>query len=343
MNNTERFQMNNTERFQKTLSFQSPDRLPMIEWATWWTVTIDRWKSEGLPEELTEITDITEYFGLDVTKQFWLRAKSPDCPVPSSHGAALINSPAEYQKFKDENLLFPETSFDENELAKWQTIVQTGNSVIWATIDGFFWFPRALLGIEKHMYAFYDCPELIHQMNQDLVDYYLAQWQKFTTIATPAFMTFAEDMSYNHGPMLSKDQFDEFLAPYYNQIVDAIKEKGTKVFVDSDGDVTALIPWLKSVGVEGILPLERMAGVDVAKIREDHPEFLMIGGFDKTIMHKGKDAMRAEFERLLPTMQKGGFIPSVDHQTPPDVSLQCYKDYIELYNEYTKTGLHIKS
>ena len=32
-------------------------------------------------------------------------------------------------------------------------------------------------------------------------------------------MTFAEDMSYNHGPMLSKALFDEFLAPYYRRLV----------------------------------------------------------------------------------------------------------------------------
>jgi hypothetical protein len=96
--------------------------------------------------------------------------------------------------------------------------------------------------------------------------------------------------------------------------------------------VEPMIPWLEEVGIQGCLPLERMAGVDVARIREDHPEFLMIGAFDKTVMHKGTDAMRAEFERLLPTMRSGGFIPSVDHQTPPDVS---WGRYLELLREYT--------
>ena len=328
--------MNNAERVQKTLSFQSPDRLPMIEWATWWSDTICRWKSEGLPDELSDVTEIAGYLGLDITKQYWLPTKSVDCPKESAHGAGIISGSEDYQRLKAQKLLFPETAFDEKELTKWQKIAQEGEAVIWLTLEGFFWFPRTLFGIEKHMYAFYDTPELMHKMNQDLVDFYLGQWKKFTAIATPLFMTFAEDMSYNHGPMLSKDLFDEFLAPYYNQIIDPIKQKGTRVFVDSDGDVNDLIPWLKNVGIEGILPLERMAGVDVAKIRAEHPDFLMIGGYDKTIMHKGKEAMRAEFERLLPTMKMGGFIVSIDHQTPPDVSLQCYHEYIELYDEYVR-------
>ena len=41
------------------------------------------------------------------------------------------------------------------------------------------------------------------------------------------------------------------------------------------------------------------------------------------------------FERLVPLMKTGGFIPSVDHQTPPGVSLEQYRVYLRLLNEYT--------
>ena len=53
----------------------------------------------------------------------------------------------------------------------------------------------------------------------------------------------------------------------------------------------------------------------------------MIGAFDKMTMNQGVDAMRGEWERLLPVMRLGGFIPSVDHQTPPGVSLAQYRDF----------------
>ena len=51
-------------------------------------------------------------------------------------------------------------------------------------------------------------------------------------------------------------------------------------------------------------------------------------------MHLGEQAMRQEFERILPAMKSGGFIPSVDHQTPPDVSLETYRLYVSLLKEY---------
>jgi len=174
----------------------------------------------------------------------------------------------------------------------------------------------------------------MNRINEDLLAFNLRALEQFCAILRPEFMTFAEDMSYNRGPMLSKAMFDEFLAPFYRRIVPRIRELGIVPMIDSDGDVTAMIPWLEEIGIEGILPLERQAGVDVAKIRARHPRFRMIGGFDKMVMKLGPQAMRREFERLLPVMRTLGFIPGVDHQTPPDVSLDAYRQYVSLLREY---------
>lgn len=65
----------------------------------------------------------------------------------------------------------------------------------------------------------------------------------------------------------------------------------------------------------------------------------MLGGYDKMVMPLGEAAMRAEFERLLPAMQSGGYIPSVDHQTPPGVSLDNYRIYIRLFVEYAEKAV----
>jgi hypothetical protein len=99
------------------------------------------------------------------------------------------------------------------------------------------------------------------------------------------------------------------------------------------------MPWLAALGVNGVLPLERQAGVDGLKLREAFPRMLLVGHFDKMTMPRGEAAMRAEFERLVPLMKRGGFIPSVDHQTPPGVSLDQYRIFLRLLSEYT-AGAH---
>jgi uroporphyrinogen-III decarboxylase len=142
-------------------------------------------------------------------------------------------------------------------------------------------------------------------------------------------------MSYNHGPMISKKTFDEFVAPYYRELMPRLQERRIPLIMDTDGDVTLLVPWLGELGIRGVLPLERQAGVDAMKLRRQFPRIGMVGHFNKLTMHRGEAAMRAEFERIAPLMKTGGFIPSVDHQTPPGVSLDEYRVYLRLLEEYT--------
>ncbi len=314
------------------MSFQPVDRLPVIEWAPWWDKTLDRWYSEGLPRDMEDRGEIRNYLGLDCHRQAWIRPRWHDLPKPEEPHGALVCDLDHYMELRE--FLYPDPPFEAEQYRSWAEAHDRGDMVVWLTMEGFFWYPRCLLGIERHLYAFYDEPELMDLMNQDLFEYNIRVVEHMCRVCPVDFMTFAEDMSYNHGPMLSKDLFDRFIAPHYRRIAPVLKEHGILFMIDSDGDVTEMIPWLEEAGVEGLLPLERMAGVDVAEIRRRHPRFRMIGGFDKTVMKLGEDAIRAEFERLLPTMRTGGFIPSVDHQTPPDVSLERYREYVPLLREY---------
>lgn len=328
------------ERFQKCMNFEKPDRLPMIEWATWWDKTIDRWKSEGLEigtyEGLSEWQAIHKTMGLDLQLQAWIGFKTDKTPAPAWHGAPIVESMEDYERIRP--TLFPEDPLKDHNLELYAEM-QAKGAIVWITLEGPFWGPRTLLGIENHLYAFYDEPELMHRINRDLCEYNRRVFDKVLEYLTPDFMTFAEDMSYNLGPMISEKMFDEFMLPYYKEMIPAIKEAGTKVFIDSDGDISEPIDWFKRAGIEGILPLERQAGVDLEKLRLRHPDFLFIGHFDKMVMPYGEEAMRKEFERLLPVMRQGGFIPSVDHQTPPGVSLENYRIYLKLLKEYCEKAV----
>ena len=65
-----------------------------------------------------------------------------------------------------------------------------------------------------------------------------------------------------------------------------------------------------------------------------------ISGSNVFLLPRGEAAMRAEFERLLPVMRKGGFIPSCDHQTPPGVSLENYRIFVRLLAEYAQKAVN---
>lgn len=343
------------ERFLRTLNFEScDDRLPMVEWAAWWHLTIDRWKTEGLPADISW-DDSLAHFGLDplvmmrgdarlpdplpdeITERL---ARAPNASVEVQHtNRALVASEADYEMLRP--YLYSETHVAAavEQARALKPRHDRGEISIRVWLDGYFWFPRKLFGIEEHLLAFYDHPELMHRMNGDLADFNVRMIEAIGSVLTPDMVGFAEDMSYNHGPMLSQRCFEEFLQPHYRRSIPAIKARGSKVLVDTDGDVTTMIPWMQAAGIEGVYPLEHQAGVDVAELRRRHPDLLMMGGYDKMVMTRGEAAMRAEFERLLPVMRSGGFIPSVDHQTPPGVSLAEYEIYIRLFREYCERAV----
>lgn len=329
--------MRNTERFEALLNGRTDiDRTPIIEWASWWDQTCLEWEAQGLPKMDGWIWNLNNYWGQDKLRQFWLPVMDSSCPVPESHGGALIEDEDDYARIKKH--LYTDKLLDDIDsmLEKWVREHEGEDIAYWYTLDGFFWFPRKLFGIEGHLYAFYDYPELMLEINSDLAEYHKKCLDVLYRHIKPCFMTFAEDMSYNLGPMLSKECYDQFMLPFYKQLVPEIQKRGTKVIIDTDGQVEPLIPWFLEGGIEGILPLERMAGVDVNRIRENYPELIMVGAFDKTIMHLGEDAMRKEFERILPAIRSGRYIPSVDHQTPPGVTMENYRVYMKLLNEYSQ-------
>jgi len=332
--------MTTRERFHAVMNFKPFDRLPLWEWATWWDLTINRWRTEGLPEfpdfddeGRSHTENVAAYFGHDIYIQQWIVPYGPGF-YDVTGGTGRIATMDDYERVLP--ALYPDPA---SVVGNWEARAKRqarGEAVLWFTLNGFFWFPRVLLGVEEHFYALYDQPELIHRMNSDLAAWSIRCIDEICKVATPDFMTYAEDMSYNHGPMLSEELFDEFMLPYYNQVNPLLRERGILAVTDSDGDITIAAPWFERAGLEGILPLERQSHVDVDVLRANHPRMRFIGHYNKLVMADGEAAIRKEFERLLPVAKKGGFIPSVDHQTPPHVSLEDYRLYMRCYREFAE-------
>ncbi len=82
------------ERFRRAVSFERADRLPVIEWAMWWDVTVDRWLKEGLEirEEspYTQCERIKRALDLDLDMQFWMDPVPEAALKSARHGAPLV-------------------------------------------------------------------------------------------------------------------------------------------------------------------------------------------------------------------------------------------------------------
>lgn len=328
------------ERFIDTIKGKQTDRMPIIENSLWWDLTVHRWASEGLPMgknyayAMRDVVAIQEYFGLDLLAHWWVRPYTERTPFAKTVGAGMGAVDEEsYEKLLLPTL-YPEPRMEEDFIRMVRKLKGEGKLILELILDGAFWEPREYMGIEAHLYSFYDQPTLYQRMLSDM-----KEWQKkaveYAMNTLPFdYVTFAEDMSYNNGPMLGKEHFDEFLAPYYREMVPLLNGYGLPVLIDSDGDISEAIAWFNEVGAVGYHPLEKQAGVDVNVLRKRYPNTAFIGNFNKMIMNGGEKALRAEFERLDPSIRGGRYILSVDHQTPPSVSLENYRTYVRLLKEY---------
>jgi len=59
-------------------------------------------------------------------------------------------------------------------------------------------------------------------------------------------------------------------------------------------------------------------------------ELRLIANVDKKALASGLESAAKEIERIRPLIEEGGFIASVDHAVPSDVSFVNYTYYVDL-------------
>ncbi|NOZ62356.1 MAG: hypothetical protein GXO74_11825 [Calditrichaeota bacterium] len=206
--------------------------------------------------------------------------------------------------------------------------------------NGFYWRAREFMGTENLSLAWYDYPELLHEMMEFFADFIIETSRPVLEKINVEYFTLNEDMSMKNGPLLSPNTFKEFIFPHLKRMVEFFKSHGVRYFaVDTDGNPTQLIPLLLDAGVDVLWPVERAADFNPVEIRKQFGKSLRLwGGVDKRVLTQGPAAIRAHLRELIPLIEEGGYIPSVDHLVPPDVSW----DNFQYYLEYKHALLHFE-
>ncbi|HEX73195.1 MAG TPA: hypothetical protein ENN65_07765 [Candidatus Hydrogenedentes bacterium] len=197
--------------------------------------------------------------------------------------------------------------------------------------NGFYWRAREFMGTEALSFAFFEQPELIHEMMECYCELIIETSRPVLEKITVECFVLNEDFAMKSGPLLGPDLYREFIFPRLKRMVDFFRSHGVRHFaVDSDGDPTALIPLMMDAGVDVLWPIERAAGVSPMLWRKRFGRELRLwGGVDKRELAKGPEAIRAHLREFIPLIEEGGFIPTVDHTVPPDVSWDNFRHYMD--------------
>lgn len=361
--------MNARERYLRTMQFQPVDRVPLIEWPIR-GATMSRWVAEGYPEGV----DPQAFFSLDTNTleipvnlgmhpkfteeilsvegdyKIWrdeLGAIRKDFLKNATPGFVTrtwlkfaVENRADFEQMKKRYIAAQKERYTAD-FQKRAAILNKGMVPTQLVIPYLFWSVRDWVGFENLCIMFYDDPGLVKEMFRFLTDFVIETLKPVIGSIAIDVVELKEDMAYKHAPMISPAMFREFMYPQYVRLISFLKANGAKlVFVDCDGypgnELTAL--WLDA-GVDAVSPCEIAAGNDLIQLRKDFPTLGLYGGIDKRALAAGKEAIDHEVLSKVPwLLEKGGYIPHVDHAVPHDVPLENYIYYRRLLTRVVYGG-----
>lgn len=342
------------ELFLKVMRFECPGRT-LATLGGIWPSTFERWISEGMPPELVSMPKLLAHFGLQphlwggpqaqvfVYPPFERRVLGEtaetvtyinemgitctdfkkDAYQSMPHFEAFpVRSRDDWREFRKRLAWTPERVGDAyaRQVAQWRRreaplIVALGRcSSLYGSL-------RDMVGVEPLSYLFYDDPELVEEMMDAIVELFLPLTAELFRDFVPDAVCLWEDMAYKTGSLLGVAQVRELMVPRYRRLTAHLRALGVPIILlDSDGNIDQLIPlWLES-GVDGVVPMEAQAGMDVALYREQYPRLLMMGGVDKKALAQGPAAIDVEIDKIRRTIASGGLVPFFDHGLPHDAS-----------------------
>jgi uroporphyrinogen decarboxylase len=359
--------MNHRERFVRTLTGREVDRVPFIKVFGGDNAIVPGWEKDcpGIGRSIDRVLGFDgEYRGWQIAPvNFWLSNVPPErtlektgsrsivrlgdgriavCDATSDFNYHIIEYPvktrADWERMKSEHM-------DPDDPARfapeWPAFVERRRSrevPLQLTHAGVYGFARRCMGDEALAYAFYDDPEMVRDIMTAYTGMALAIWEKMVRELPFDLIECWEDMASKNGSLISPAMFREFMAPQYRRIrAFADAHEIEIVLVDSDGLIEDLTALMLEAGVTALYPFEVQSGNDVAKMLDRHATLGVIGGLDKRVMSKGRDAIDREMERARSLIRKGRFIPGPDHFVLSDVSWPNYRYFMERLREVVMT------
>jgi uroporphyrinogen decarboxylase len=340
------------------MAYEPVDRLPVLALEPYEPTAIERWRKEGLPEGVRpeDFLGMSRLVHLPVSfgpiPGFEQRVISED----DEYEVVTSNMGATVRRRKDNPTMFyGHIDHPVKTRADWEEYKQRFKAISpgrlpkdWATVVaprlnasedpvGLCIFPFFFrhcfysMGMERFLSAFYEEPDLMHDIFSHLGRFVMETIRPVLETVKLDYALIAEDLSGKNGPMISPRIYEEFWYPYQDPIVRMLRDHGVPLICQwTAGQFGVLLPGMMEHGFNCTWPLEAMAGMDALALWKRFGRELRMGGnIAKEAVIAGPEAIDREIERLMPLIREGGFIPALDDMASPDMPFSHYRYMIE--------------
>jgi len=352
------------ERFNRVIHWEKPDKIPNMDFG-YWEETIQLWHSQGLPDHIKTDIQMEEYLKLEG------ESRIPTLPISNGlfppfenrviedkgdsvivqdhegnicenlkNGSSIprylkfgLESRKDWERYKNERLDYtlPERIGNVKDAVK--RAHDSGMPIRFHAGSLYGWL-RNWMGVERFSIALMMEQDWISEMMDHLTDMTLYLIEKSFEGLDIDVAWWWEDMCYNKGPLVSPKIFNKLMVPRYRVITRLLKKYNVDVNVlDCDGNIHELTGGWIDAGINCMFPLEALHTDPFVLRKRFGEKLLLMGGVNKVALAGTKDDISREIERIQPLVAQGGYIPTVDHRVPPDVSFDSYLFYLEKKRE----------
>ena len=195
---------------------------------------------------------------------------------------------------------------------------------------------RSMMGPERACTILYDDPGLVEEIHEWMLWVSVTYRFPLVEMLRPEIVTAWEDLSYNHGMLISPAHFDRFCIPTYRAFAEIADACGVDMAtIDSDGNVMELVPLVAGAGMNCMHPFEVKGRNDLFALRERFPRFIMMGWLEKEVVNEGNEHMIEDeiMSKVPALLEKGYYFPNGDHGIQPLASFENLCKFMTLLHE----------
>ncbi len=346
---------NSLERILKTIKHEEPDRVPHFE------MLIDKkvrdvimGDSKASYADFIERMDIDaimifdktqtwSYETLDAVKNIrrdqWggvVQFTNTDLGHPME---PAIKSEQDLDKYVAPD---PDEEWRYEELKKLVDRFKGERAIITHCTDVFDIAKESLLGDVFYLKSMVKNPEIIERVNKIVTDYELRFFRNCFELG--ADMVFISgDWAMTKGPMVSPNLTKKFIAPPLKKIVELAHSYGKPCFKHTDGNIWPICDIILDTGVDGIHPIDPMAGMDMAEAKARIGEKVCLMGNVScafSLVSGTTDEVRQETKEVIRKAGKGGgLICMSSNSIHSGVKPENYIAMLKAIKEYGKYPL----
>lgn len=337
--------MNSAERVFTALRGETPDQVPILEWFVHEKVYQGIFPGSTWPDfvEKADLDAVTAHFIFEGTfKETRINEKTVvnewgvTLGVTEEHMAPIngpIKSLEDARKYLAPD---PDAPHRLGGLPGYVQRFKGEKAIIWCQRAEFMW-AADLLRLDNLLVDFLENPRLAHEV-LEIVNEFAVKLARRAVRAGADLVMLGDDYAYKAGPMMSPSVYKTFLQQRLERVVRAVHEEGAFCVKHSDGNLWPILDMILETGVDGINPLEPVAGMDIGEVKRRYGDRVcLIGNIDcGELLSWGspEQVRRTVRDTIRQAAPGGGYIMSSSNTIHSSVKPENYRAMIEATHQY---------